>query len=203
MRSRAELSRSGNIVRGLCLLAVLLTVSCRDNYPCISGVTEGTTYEMTFTEESAVGNGVGIESCAGLADVDSLMVGSIVDVYVPHGAQRVDDPEDCQAPVGQITSDVGVTLEPPAANPEEPQTNSHGEMFVVNAQVTVKGCQLAWAFEGQADGTLADGKNERAVRFITADGSPTFDTCAAQFPDLTATLAARCEDEWDIGLQTK
>src|SRR5580698_8272639 len=93
MRSRAELSRSGNIVRGLCLLAVLLTVSCRDNYPCISGVTEGTTYEMTFTEESAVGNGVGIESCAGLADVDSLMVGSIVDVYVPHGAQRVDDPE--------------------------------------------------------------------------------------------------------------
>jgi hypothetical protein len=190
-------------IAGLLLLLTLPLVACTGD-ECIPGFKDGQTYEMTFTGQTY--DLYGVPSCQAMADVDNLMVGSVVDVAVSQSPQTefLGPGEGCRAPLGQVTSDVGLALGPRGPLDPGPQVDRGSIMFLVDATATVQGCDLYWALEGQVDGPIANPAGMWASRYIMpVGGSANSSACATAFPNLFAAFGNRCEDTWDVTLTTK
>jgi hypothetical protein len=183
------------------LLFVVVGAACEPaNYPCVQGIQEGNTYRVTLTAEAHPQYIAPEASCNGIADVDTLAVGSVIDVRIPVHAARAGSPVDCYFPVAEIASDVGVVLEPDDSGTR--LIGLGGEtVFGLAARASVQGCRLEWSFSAfSKNGRPIDVPDRlwvyRQISFAPESGDSA--ACASAFAAIAAS--GPCADSWNVDL---
>jgi hypothetical protein len=188
-------------VAAFVLCAVALT-GCWEEGPCRSALAAGRTYHVslqakTATEPHDSPSNTDTPSCAG---VDNLAASGGIDVAIPRNPAHAEFGQgECWVSAGDVASDIGLLLGPPARETLIGIDYGSGPIVEVSGTISTGGCTGSWAFtvvDDPGDAYNHVSPHRWAGRYVMLDG--TNPACQTAYP---AVSESRCYDEWDVEVQ--